>query len=79
MKEEEEEIMNFDDKLEFMDFLHESIIQHLQDCDSSELNSLLSNYVEVVMNLSMDLCKTEGIVLDNTDNSVSKRQIQNSL
>ena len=35
MKEEEEEIMNFDDKLEFMDFLHESIIQHLQDCDSS--------------------------------------------
>ena len=53
----EEEIMNFDDKLGFMDFLHESIIQHLQDCDSSELNSLLSNYVEVVMNLSMDLCK----------------------
>lgn len=75
MKEEEEEIMNFDDKLGFMDFLHESIIQHLQDCDSSELNSLLSNYVEVVMDLSMDLCKTEGIVLDNTDNSVSKRQI----
>ena len=75
MKEEEEEIMNFDDKLGFMDFLHESIIKHLQDCDSSELNSLLSNYVEVVMNLSMDLCKTEGIVLDNTDNSVSKRQI----
>ncbi len=67
---QEEEIMNFDDKLGFMDFLHESIIQHLQDCDSRELNSLLSNYVEVVMDLTMDLC---------TDNSVSKRQIQNSL
>ena len=73
MKEEE---MSFDDKLGFMDFLHESIIKHLQDCDSNEINSLLSNYVEVVMDLSMDLCKTEGIVLNNTDNSVSKKNFQ---
>lgn len=75
MKEQEEEIMNFDDKLEYMDFLHESIIKHLQDCDSRELNSLLSCYVEVVMDLSMDLCHTEGIVLDSTDTSVSKKNI----
>ena len=66
-----------EDKYEFAQYLDEQINEELRklDKDKERLNSLLSNYIEVIIDLSMDICKTTNLVLDNTDNSVSKRNV----
>lgn len=66
-----------EDKYEYAQYLDEQINKELRklDKDKERLNSLLSNYIEVMIDLSMDNCNTANLVLDNTDNSVSKRNV----
>ena len=66
-----------EDKYEYAQYLDEQINEELRkiDKDKVRLNALLSNYIEVIIDLSMDISKTPNLILDNTDNSVSKKNV----
>lgn len=66
-----------EDKFEYAQYLDEQINEELRkiDKDKERLNALLSNYIEVIIDLSIEISKTANLVLDNTDNSVSKRNV----
>ena len=70
-----------EDKYEYAQYLDEQISNELRklDKDKVRLNSLLSNYIEVIIDLSMDISKTANLKLDNTDNSVSKKNFSNNI
>ena len=63
-----------EDKYEYAQYLDEQINEELRkiDKDKAKLNALLSNYIEVIIDLSMN---KNDIILDNIDNSVSKKNV----